>query len=187
MNRTNKKTRDAYLRRINEVLQLAVPQLKNIDFIKDKNGVPHLEAIYEHWRAKGAKQQESQFSDGTLRLIGFIWALLDGQETILLEEPELYLHTAIVTQLPEFIYNLQRRKGRIRQVIISTHSYEILSNNGIGGKETLILLPSKEGTKIQTAMDLVKVKQYLDEGFTMAEAVLPQVAPENIQQLLELK
>src|SRR6202012_4657604 len=128
MDRTNKATRNSYLKRINEVLTLAVPQLKNIEFVKDNKGIPHLEARYEHWRAKGAKQQESQFSDGTLRLIGFMWALLDGQETILLEEPELYLHSAIVRQLPEFIYKLQRRKGRIRQVIISTHSYDLLSN-----------------------------------------------------------
>jgi len=187
MNRTNKKTRDSYLRRINEVLQLAVPQLKNIDFIKDDKGIPHLEAIYEHWRAKGAKQQETQFSDGTLRLIGFIWALLDGQETILLEEPELYLHTAIVTQIPEFIFKLQRRKGRIRQVIISTHSYDILNNKGIGGKEALILIPSREGTNIKTAMDLSDVKNYLNKGFSIAEAVIPKIAPENIQQMLELK
>jgi predicted ATPase len=185
MNRTNKKTRDSYLRRINEVLQLAVPQLKNIDFIKDNKGIPHLEAIYEHWRAKGAKQQEAQFSDGTLRLIGFIWALLDGQETILLEEPELYLHTAIVTQLPEYIFKLQRRKGRIRQVIISTHSYDILNSAGIGGKETLILLPSKEGTKIKTAMEFEDVKQYLEKGVSIAEAVIPKVAPVNIQQILD--
>ena len=88
MGKKAKRTRDSYLKRINEMLQLAVPQLKNIAFvIESKTGIPHLEALYEHWRAKGAKQQESQFSDGTLRLIGFMWALLDGQETILLEEP----------------------------------------------------------------------------------------------------
>lgn len=187
MDKTNKRTRDSFLKRINEVLQLAVPQLKNIDFIKDKNGIPHLEAIYEHWRAKGAKQQETQFSDGTLRLIGFMWALLDGQDTILLEEPELYLHSAIVKQLPEFIYKLQRRKGRVRQVIISTHSYDILSNPGIGGDETIVLVPTKEGTKITKALELEDVKKYLDAGFTIAEAVIPKVAPANIQQILELK
>ena len=187
MDRTNKKTRDSYLKRINEVLQLAVPQLRNIDFIKDKKGTPHLEAIYEHWRAKGAKQQESQFSDGTLRLIGFMWALLDGQETILLEEPELYLHSAIVKQLPEFIYKLQRRKGRVRQIIISTHSYDILSNPGIGGDETIVLVPTKEGTEVKKALDFIDVKKYLEAGFSIAEAVIPKVAPSNIQQILDLK
>lgn len=177
-------TRNSYLRKINEVLQIAVPQLKNINFVKDEKGVPHLEAVYEHWRAKGAKQQESQFSDGTLRLIGFMWALLDGQETILLEEPELYLHSAIIKQLPEFIYKFQRRRGRVRQVIISTHSYDLLSSEGIGGEETIVLMPAKEGTEIKTAKDNPEVKKYLDAGFSMAEAVIPAVAPKNIQQLV---
>lgn len=187
MDKTNKATRSSYLKRINEVLQLAVPQLSNIDFIKDTSGIPHLEAVYEHWRSKGAKQQESQFSDGTLRLIGFMWALLDGQETILLEEPELYLHSAIVKQLPEFIYKLQRRKGRVRQVIISTHSYDILSNDGIGGEETIVLLPTKEGTEIKRAMDIEEVKDYLDAGLSIADSVIPKVAPTNIQNILDLK
>lgn len=187
MDKTNKKTRDSFLKRINEVLQLAVPQLSNIEFVKDKNGIPHLEATYEHWRALGAKQQESQFSDGTLRLIGFMWALLDGQETILLEEPELYLHSAIVKQLPEFIFKLQRRKGRIRQVLISTHSYDILSNEGIGSEETLVLHPTKEGTEIKKAIEYDDVKKYLDAGFSIAESVIPKVAPSNIQGILELK
>ncbi|MBI5373299.1 MAG: AAA family ATPase [Sphingobacteriales bacterium] len=187
MDKTNIKTRDSFLKRINEVLQLAVPQLKNIEFKKDKSGIPHLEATYEHWRAKGAKQQESQFSDGTLRLIGFMWALLDGQETILLEEPELYLHSAIVQQLPEFIYKLQRRKGRIRQVIISTHSYDILNSPGIGGNETIVLSPTKEGTRIDTAIEMNDVKDYLEAGLSIAEAVIPKVAPKNIQQILQLK
>jgi predicted ATPase len=187
MERTNTNTRKSFLRRINEVLQLAVPQLKNIDFIKDDNGIPHLEATYEHWRAKGAKQQESQFSDGTLRLIGFMWALLDGQETILLEEPELYLHSAIVRQLPDFIHKLQKRKGKMRQVIISTHSYDILSSESVGGGETLVLIPTKEGTKILKAIEIADVKEYLDAGFSVAEAVIPKVAPANISQILELK
>ncbi|AWA31061.1 AAA family ATPase [Flavobacterium magnum] len=186
IDRTNKQTQNSYLKRINDVLKLAVPQLSNIKFVKDEKGIPHLEAIYEHWRSKGAKQQESQFSDGTLRLIGFMWALLDGQETILLEEPELYLHSAIVKQLPEFIYNLQRRKGRVRQVIISTHSYDILSSEGIGQEETLVLLTTPEGTEIKKAMDIEDVKRYLDAGFSMAESVIPKVSPQNIQGILEL-
>ncbi|MEI6143456.1 MAG: AAA family ATPase [Mariniphaga sp.] len=184
MNKTNKKTRDSYLKRINEVLQVAVPQLQNITLVPDNKGIPHLEATYIHWRAKGAKQQEAQFSDGTLRLIGFMWALLDGQETILLEEPELYLHSAIVRQLPEFIYKMQRRKGRVRQVFISTHSYELLSNEGIGGDETIVLMPAKEGTVVQKASEIEDIKRYLDAGITIAESVIPKVAPANIQQIL---
>lgn len=187
MSKTPIKTRNAYFKKINEVLQIAVPQLKELKLENDKMGIPHLGAVYEHWRAKGAKQQESQFSDGTLRLIGFMWALLDGTETILLEEPELYLHTAIVKQLPEFISQLQRRKGRIRQVLITTHSFDLLSGGGIGLSEVIVLEPSKEGTKTSVAKDLEDVRKYLEAGFSMAEAVIPKVAPKKIDEMLQLK
>lgn len=187
MGRITKATRDSYLKRINEVLTLAVPQLENISFIQDKNGVPHLEAVYKHWRPNAGKQQESQFSDGTLRLIGFMWALLDGQETILLEEPELYLHVEIVKLLPEFIYKMQRRRGRIRQVIISTHSYDMLNGQGIGADETLILISGSEGTEIKAAKDLPEIEKFLTAGFTIGEAVLPMVAPTAVQGMLKIK
>ncbi|WP_036041292.1 AAA family ATPase [Leptospira alstonii] len=187
MNKTPERTRNSYLKLINEFLQKSVPQLTNISFVKDKNGIPHLEAIYEHWRAKGAKQREGQFSDGTLRLIGFMWALLDTQGTFLLEEPELYLHSAIVRLLPEFISKLQRRKGKVRQVIISTHSYEILSNEGISGDETIVLIPTVEGTEIKLAMEIEEIKSFLGAGFNMAEAVIPRIAPKEIHKILKIQ
>lgn len=186
---TTKRTRDAYLRRINEVLQIAVPQLSELTFVDKKDdpaGIPHLEARYKHWRPKGAKQTERQFSDGTLRLIGFLWALLDGNETILLEEPELYLHTEIVKQLPEFISKMQRRKGRIRQVLITTHSYELLNTRTISPKEVLVLEPSNEGTSVKLADSIDVVKKYLEAGFTPAEAVTPHTAPREIKKINQI-
>lgn len=187
INKTAKNTRDAYIRRINEVLKIAVPQLMELQFITDKKGIPHLEAVYDHWRAKGAKQQEAQFSDGTLRLIGFMWALLDGQETILLEEPELYLHTMIIKQLPEFISKLQRRKNRIRQVIITTHSYDLLTNEGIGANEVVLLETTLEGTRARRADYVDQIKKYLEAGFSMAEAAIPASAPKGIEKLQQIK
>jgi len=187
INKTTPRTRESYIKKINDVLQIAVPQLKELQFVKDDKGTPHFEAVYIHWRAQGSKQQEAQFSDGTLRLIGFMWALLDGQETILLEEPELYLHTAIVKQLPEFISKLQKRKNKIRQVIITTHSYDLLSNEGIGADEVVVLQTDKEGTSVKRADKIDDVKKYLDSGFSMADAVIPKVAPKNIENILQLK
>lgn len=58
----NDRTRTAYFNRVNEILKYAVPQLDKLQFIKDDNGIPHLEARYVHWRAQGSKQQEMQFS-----------------------------------------------------------------------------------------------------------------------------
>ncbi len=185
-----KKTRDAYLRRINEVLQIAVPQLNELSFVDKKDdpkGIPHLEARYKHWRPRGAKHTEHQFSDGTLRLIGFMWALLDGNETILLEEPELYLHAEIVKQLPEFIAKMQRRKGRIRQVILTTHSYDLLNTRTISPDEILVLKPTAEGTEIHQASDIQEVRNYLEAGFSPAEAITPITAPVEINRIHQLK
>src|ERR1022692_4154264 len=54
-------------------------KLKELQFDRDKaSGAPHLKGKYEHWRPQGAWQNEEQFSDGTLRLLGLLWATLEG-------------------------------------------------------------------------------------------------------------
>lgn len=86
--KTSEKTRRSRLIKIEAALQVAVPQLKDLIVTKDETGIPHLEATYAHWRPNAGRQREDQFSDGTLRLIGLFWSLLDGDAPLLLEEPE---------------------------------------------------------------------------------------------------
>ena len=74
---TPQRTREARLRRINQVLQVAVPQFRELRVEQDETGTPHLVGLYEHWRPNAARQSEAQFSDGTLRLLGLLWALLE--------------------------------------------------------------------------------------------------------------
>jgi len=183
----NKATSSAYFRRVNEILKLAVPQLDELKLSNDEMGVPHLEARYEHWRAKGSKQQEEQFSDGTLRLIGFLFALLDSKGIVLLEEPETNLHSAIISQLPEFIAKLQRSKKDTRQVFITTHSYDMLSNKGIGGDEVVLLKPTKEGTEVQNAATLQDVMDELNAGFSVADAIIPYTRPDKVDSISDIK
>jgi predicted ATPase len=158
-----------------------VPQLKEFKIVSDIMGVPHLQAIYSHWRAKGAKQREDQFSDGTLRLIGLLWALLDGEALLLLEEPELSLHSAIVSKISSLIYQVQRKKKR--QVMLSTHSFELLDDAGISGEEVLLLSPTHEGTKIEVAAGQKEIRTMLSQGFSIADVVLPKTRPEKVSQL----
>ena len=179
--RTPEKTRRSRLRRIEYALKSAVPQLTNLRDAKDEGGVPHLEALYEHWRPRGAWQREEQFSDGTLRLIGLFWSLLEGDSPLLLEEPELSLQPAIVSRLPSLIARLQRERGR--QVFISTHSSDLLSERSIGGEETLLLIPHSEGTKVQAAARIREVRDLLKAGLSVADAVVPRTAPPNVRQL----
>jgi predicted ATPase len=183
INKLNKKTQSSSFKRIEIALKQAVPHLKELTLAKDKNGIPHLQANYEHWRPKGAKQWEGQFSDGTLRLIGLLWALMDGTKPVLLEEPELSLHSAIVSRLAEIIARLQKRKSGIRQVILSTHSYEMLNNKGISGEETILLLPQREGTVAKTASSDKEIRTLLESGMSVGEVVVPMSAPVNVEQL----
>ena len=183
----NDNTRRSYFRKINEFLKLAVPQLEELSFVKDEIGVQHLEARYVHWRTRGSKQQEMQFSDGTLRLIGFLFALIDSNGVLLLEEPEINLHPGIVAQFPEFIAKIQRVKKGGRQVFITTHSYDILSNEGIAPEEVLLLTNSPEGTEVEVLSNVEKAKNILAAGFSMADVVMPLTKPWSIESMSHIK
>jgi hypothetical protein len=88
--RTSPRTRDSRLRKIEKALALAVPQFKHLRYLQDPiTGHPHLEALYTHHRPNAGWQREEHFSDGTLRLLGLLWSLLEGNSLLLLEEPEL--------------------------------------------------------------------------------------------------
>ena len=182
--RTNKRTRDARLRRILAALKVAVPQLGDLRLRKDERGVPHLEGNYEHWHPRGAWQTERDFSDGTLRLMGLLWALLDGSGPLLLEEPELSLHPGIVGQIPQLMWRAQRgRKARRRQVLLSTHSSDLLRDEGIGADELLLVTPSEEGSTIQVGADIAEIRQALEAGLSPAEAAIPYTQPKDAAQL----
>lgn len=180
--KTSEKTRRSRLKKIEQALKVAVPQLEQLKDVKDEAGIPHLEAIYKHWRLQGAKQREDQFSDGTLRLIGLFWSLLEGDSMLLLEEPELSLNTAIVSRLPAIIHKLQRNKKR--QVVITTHSAELLSDPSIGGEAVLLLKPSAEGTKGVLASSVDDIRLLLESGMNAGDAILPHTTPKEVEQLV---
>jgi predicted ATPase len=176
------RTREARLRKIQEALSVAVPQFKELHFIKDEvTGKPHLEARYEHYRPNAGWQREDQFSDGTLRLLAILWSLLEGNSLLLIEEPELSLHQAVVEQLPALIDRIQRAAKQRRQIIISSHSDALLSNPGIDARSVVILEPSHEGTIPRSVND--EERKALEAGFSVAEAVLPQTRPKKIERL----
>jgi predicted ATPase len=179
ISKINEKTRNAWLKKIETALKIAVPQFNKFEF-KEDNGRPHLEAVYDHWRPKAGKQREDQFSDGTLRLIGLLWSLQEGDSLLLLEEPELSLNSSIVSKIPALIYKLQRPKKR--QVLITTHSFDLLTDRGISLDEIQVLTPSAEGTIVDISSSIPSIKEMLDGGMTPAQAILPLTKPKNINQ-----
>ncbi len=180
--KTPERTRKARLRRILDALKVAVPQLQELELWRDPDrGTPHLRGKYEHWRPQGAWQTEEQFSDGTLRLLGLLWAALDGSGPLLLEEPELSLHPDVVRFIPQMFARIQARTAR--QIIVSTHSADLLRDEGIGLDEVLLLLPDAEGTQVRLAASFAEARALLEGGLTPADAVIPLTRPARVEQL----
>ena len=179
--KTPGKTRKARLRRMQKALQAAVPQLEEIELHRDARGTPHLRGKYQHWRAQGAWQAEEQFSDGTLRLMGLLWAVMETGGALLLEEPELSLHTEIVRMLPQMLARVQRKNRR--QILLSTHSPELLQDTGIGLDETLLITPRPDGATVTPAASRFDIRQLIEAGLSLADAVIPQTRPDQAGQL----
>ncbi len=180
--RTPKRTLESRLRKIQNALRVAVPQLEELALERDPaTGVAHLKGLYKHWRPKAGWQTEEQFSDGTLRLLGLLWVFLDGSAPLLLEEPELSLHTEVVRHLPQMMHRLGRKAGR--QIFVSTHSAELLSDPGISLEEIMLLFPSPEGTTLMIASADKQARALVEGGSLPAAAVVPRSAPENAAQL----
>jgi len=179
---TNKRTRDARLHRMLEALRIAVPQLGELKLDRDERGVPHLLGNYEHWRPQGTWQTEADFSDGTLRLMGLLWALLDGTGPLLLEEPELSLHSEIVRHIPQMMQRIRRKRGsKSRQILISTHSSDLLRDEGIAADEIVLVVPSEQGSQVQLGAEIDEVKELLENGLTAADVVIPRTHPSAAQ------
>jgi|SRR5579884_3301574 len=181
MARTQAKTLHSRLGRITDALRVAVPQLRELRLERDVKGTPHLSGLYKHWRPNAGWQSEGEFSDGTLRLLGLLWSVSSGGGPLLLEEPELSLNPAVVRYIPQMFARVARRSGR--QIFVSTHSTDLLSDTGIEPEETVLLEPSAEGTQVSVAADHDDIVALLRGGVPMAEAVFPHVSPQNAAEL----
>ncbi|WP_085317174.1 AAA family ATPase [Derxia lacustris] len=180
--RTTPRTRDARLRKMESALRACVPNMRQLQFKRDEvTGRPHLEALYEHWRPDAGWQREDQFSDGTLRLLGIMWSLLDGDSLLLLEEPELSLNERIVRQIPGLIVDMQRKAKYRRQVFITTHSAAMLEHSSVDPLDVLRLDPTGDGSQVRLATE--EERDLVRAGYTVNEALGPKGDPAPPAQL----
>ena len=68
-------------------------------------------------------------------------------------------------------------------MFVSTHSDALLADQGIDGREVLLLMPAKEGTEVKIASGIADVKPLLEAGVTVAEAVLSRTNPGQLKEL----
>lgn len=100
---------------------------------------------------------------------------------MLLEEPELSLHPGVIRHLPRLFARIQHQVAR--QMLISTHSPELLRDEGIGLDEVLLLTPDREGATVTLASKMEDVADLLHGGLSLPEVVLPRTEPKQARQL----
>ena len=184
---TPEKTRERRLERIRRALRFAAPQSDELELTRDRIGRWHLSTRCEHWRPRSPRHTERDLSDGSLRLIGLLWSLLEGKPSegpVLLEKPESSLHPSLVRMLPSVLSSI--RFGGGPQVILTTHSPVLLEDEGLGTNEVVVLSPGPEGTTAGLGSDLPDIQTDLDAGLSLAEIVVPATEPPEIHRLPEV-
>ena len=186
MNATPVRTRQAWFRRIERALQSAVPGFETLRLEVDKAGQPHLIAGYRNWCRNPSEQNETDFSDGTLRLIGLLWTIISSPANggvLLLEEPELSLNAAVVQKLASLLAMAQR--GTSMQVILSTHSPELLDDEGIRPGEVLVLQVTSDATVANQLSEIAEVEAQISADLPLSEVVAELINPGDLTGLIK--
>jgi predicted ATPase len=168
--------RKKVLGRIETLLRIAVPRFGQLSFERDDRGRPHLRAKYDHWREAHVWQNEQELSDGTLRLIGLLWAVEAGNGPILLDEPDLSLHPGIIRQLPRLFARLAER-----QVIVSTNAEEILMDRGIDPGEIIIVEPVKDESRVVVGSERTELVEAVRARAPLSRIVTSITQPADIE------
>lgn len=171
----------AFLEKIVKALRLAVPQLPGLELAQDARGTTRLRIRVEQLPSQGPWATEKELSDGTIRLIGLLWALLESPGPLILEEPEQSLHPRVVRLLPPLFHLTKGRTGG--QVLLSTHSPELLQDEGLGLNEILLLQPEAGGTTVLPAGSDRQIQALVEGGLNLAEAVQGMAEPEDAGQI----
>lgn len=90
---------------------------------------------------------------------------------LLLEEPELSLHSALVSKLPSVLADARKNAKGAVQAILSSHATEVVDDESVGAEEVLVLLPGKDGTKGSLLSDREDVTCYLDIDTPFSEII----------------
>jgi predicted ATPase len=90
-------------------------------------------------------------SDGTLRMLGLLLAVYQpGQATVLgIEEPEATVHPAISEQILEILIDA----ARFRQVLVTTHSPDLLDSRDLSDDNLRIVTNPRNTTVVSTLAD----------------------------------
>jgi predicted ATPase len=156
-------------RRIEEYLALVVPGIEGVDSLS----VGHMETLEFRQRVPGAKDPwrfpAIDMSDGTLRALGILIALFQGQASrlvplVAIEEPEVALHPAASGALRDCL----REGSSYSQILVTSHSPELLDDPNIP-VESILAVAAVGGESRISGVDEAGRSALRDRLFTAGE------------------
>ncbi len=146
-----------------DVIKLVTPFFKDFKLrVKEQRND---QFVLLEWQQEGSDYpfHPSQLSDGTLRFIALVTALMQPNPpaTMLFDEPELGLHPYAI----EVLANLISQTGENTQVIISTQSSQLLDNFE---PDNIIVVDRHNGASSFKRLDNEQLDTWL-EDYTMGE------------------
>ncbi len=173
--------------RIEEYLERVVDGISGVD----RRGYGAWDALEFRQAVAGGSSpwtfQATSMSDGTLRTLGVLVALLGGSSLLLspvgIEEPEVALHPAAAGLLLDAL----RDAADTRQVLVTTHSPDLLDSPDITASE-LLAVRAKDGVTTIGRVDRSGQQALRDSLFTAgellrADQLTPEPEPSNQLEL----
>lgn len=136
------------MNRINEIMRTLLPVHKQVD-VKEYGGRLELEFQQQHDdETEGWTLNALSMSDGTLRVLGLLATVYQNFAPTLLavEEPEASIHPAAL----EIVLDVLRHASRRSQVLVTTHSPEILDADWIEDRHIRIVSAEHGETRVKS-------------------------------------
>jgi len=110
-------------------------------------------------------------SDGTVDVVALITALFfEDKDVVIIEEPERNLHPHLISGLMELMKDAARNK----QIIITTHSPEVVKHAGV--ENLLLISRDKEGfSTISRPAEKQDVKIFLENNLGLDEVFVQEL------------
>lgn len=171
---------------IKDYLHTVVPTVNDVD----RKQMGTLETLEFRQSMKGAtypwRFPAQNMSDGTLRALGVLTALFQANADyapllVAIEEPETALHPAASAALREAL----NQASQMTQVIVTSHSPELLDDMAIGPESLLSVVSDQGETKI-ASLDNASRSAMKDHLFSAGELLrLNQLSPDPFQVELQ--
>lgn len=148
--------------RILKIMSILIPGFEKWEIEQQFDGSLGFK-VYEKGMTKALLPK--MVSDGTIRLLGILLALLyQASRAILIciDEPERYLHPQVLKPIVEVMRDVSKRT----QLIVTTHSAEMVK--WLEPSEVLMVDKIEGVTQIVRAQDVSMVEKFLEE-FTLDE------------------